>query len=230
MPRETVTIELSKLPPYQAAARLLAVITYPDSTSECEHFADAIVIWFLQQRALADHDWARVPFPIEPRLLTVHDVDGTLKRGLRILNRQRLIAAKQAAPRLDWFWQFATTGRKPQWEKVDPTGEAMIDAIDKDLKQPKRLETRGRKAKKGDVVEKSNVIRLAWTPPSRSVLHLCWALHRTIPGEDLMLGDFLSSVDARAVLGIIHAAEAASHLLCGQFEIAESEWIAVVAA
>src|SRR4051794_293199 len=118
MPLETVTIELSKLPSYKAAARLLAVIVYPTSASECEHFADAIVIWFLQQRALADHDWARVPFPIEPRLLTVNDVDGTLKRGLRILNRQRLIAAKQAAPKLDWFWQFASTGQKPQWEKV----------------------------------------------------------------------------------------------------------------
>jgi hypothetical protein len=229
MPRETVTIKLSKLAPYEAAARLLAVITYPDSASECEHYADATVIWFLRERALADHEWARVPFPIEPRLLTVNDVDGTFKRGLRILNRQRLIAAKQAAPKLDWFWQFATTGQKPQWDTVDPTGEAMIDALSVDLKQPKRRETRGRKAVKG-VVEKSNVIRLAWTPTSKSVLHLCWALHRAIPGEDLKLGDFLSSVDDKAVLGIIHTAEAASHLLRGAFAIAESEWIAVVAA
>jgi hypothetical protein len=230
MPRETVTIELSKLEPYEAAARLLAVIAYPDSTNECERFADAIVIWFLRQRALADHDWARVPYPIEPRLLTAEDVDATFKRGLRIINRQRFIAAKQAASKFEWFWEHATTGHKPEWDKIDPTGEAMIEAISGDLKQPKRRETRGRKAVKGSVVEKSNVIRLAWTPSSRAVLHLCWALHRAIPGEDLKLGDFLSSVDDKSVLGIIHAAEAASHLLRGEFGILDSEWLAVVAA
>jgi hypothetical protein len=229
MPRETVTIGVSTLPPYVSAARLLGVITHPDSPSECEHFADAMVIWFLRQRAFTDHDWARVPYPIEPRLLTVNDVDGALDRGLRILNRQRLIAAKQAAPKFDWWWQFGTTGQKPAWEKVDPTGEAMIEAISADLKQPKRRETRGRKAAEGSVVEKGNVIRLAWTP-SRPVLHLCWALHRTIPGEDLNIGDFLESVDHRVVLDLIHKAEAASHLLLGEFEMTDSEWIKVVAA
>jgi len=230
MPRETVTIELSKLAPYEAAAQLFGVIAYPDNVNECEHFADAIVIWFLRQHALADHDWARVPYPIKPRLLTVSDVDATFERGLKVRNRQRLIAGKQAASKFDWFWQFATQGQEPQWDKVDPTGEAMIDAVSVDLKQPKRHEPRGRKAKKGAVVEKSNVIRLAWTASSKAVLHLCWAVQRAIPGEDLMLGDFLSSVDGKAVLGIIHAAEAASHLLRGEFGIEDSDWIAIVAA
>jgi hypothetical protein len=229
LPRETITIELSKLAPYQAAVRLLAVIVHPDSAAQCEHFADSSAIWFLRQRAFADQEWARRPFPIEPRLLTVSDVDGAFERGLRILNRQRLIAAKQAAPKFDWYWEFVRTGQKPNWNPVDPTGEAMIDAISPDLKQEKRRETRGRKADEGSVAHKPNVIRLAWTP-SLPVLHLCWALQRAIPGENLMLGDFLSTVDTKMVLGIIQDAQAASHLLRGQFKIEDSEWIAVLAA
>jgi hypothetical protein len=229
MPRETVAIELSKLAPYEAAAQLFAVVAYPDNANECERFADAIVIRFLRQRALADHHWARVPYPIEPRLLTVGDVDATFERGLHIINRQRFIAAKQAASIFEWFWEHATTGKKPEWEKVARTGKAMIDALSVDLKQAKRREARGRKAVKGGVVETSNVIRLA-SKPSRAVLHLSWALHRAIPGEDFNLGDFLLSVDNRAVLSIIHVAEAASHLLRGEFKILDSEWVAVVAA
>ena len=229
MPWETVTIELTKLKPYEAAARILAVIAYPYEASECEHFADAILVWFLRKRALTFNDWARVPYPIEPRLFTVEDVEGGLKRGLKILNRRRWIAARQAAPRFDWFWEYATTGHKPKWQPVAPTSEAMIDAISLDLEEPRRRETRGRKAGKGAVVAKSNEIRLAWTP-SRPVLHLCWAFHRAIPGDGVNLGDFLENINAKEVLRIIAEAQAVAHLLRGEFQIADSEWISVVPA
>src|SRR5258708_37898926 len=67
-----------------------------------------------------------------------------LDKGFRVIQRERMIAAKMAAPALEEFRQFMTTRRPPGWA-ARPTSEGVIKAVSVDLNQTKRAATRGRK-------------------------------------------------------------------------------------
>jgi hypothetical protein len=229
MYRETVTIELSQLAPYEAAAQLFAVIAYPESQEDRVRFSDAICGWMLGQFA-EDAEWASTPQTTLPRYwkALVSGPDVELRKGFRAINRERLIAAKMAAPRFEEFRQFALEGREPG-QAPRPTSTKVTDEVSKDLMQPRRSAERGRK---GEVVASENIVRRAWVP-SRPVLHLCLALHLAIhtssPNQqDLNLGDFLTSKPT--IAGILGAAEPIAIAMTPCFDIKPDELIEVIAA
>jgi hypothetical protein len=228
MPRETVTIELSKLAPYEAAAQLFAVIAYPYSQKDRVRFSDAICGWMLGQFIAAnDQEWEPTSQARYWRAL-VKGPNVELAKGFRVINRERLIAAKMAAPGLEEFRQFMTQRRQPGWAPR-PTSDEVIEAVSADLHHPKRPATRGRKGDGGG--NRENIISRHWTP-SKPVLHLCLSLHLNIHAlspnrEDLHLGDFLPSKDT--IAGIIGLAGGFSEAM-RLFNIEPEELIEVIAA
>jgi hypothetical protein len=231
MPRETVTIELSKLEPYEAAAQLFAVIAYPDSQKDRVRFSDAICGWVLGELAQDDPEWASAPQPTKPRYWLAFAKGTTVEiaKGLRVINRQRVIAAKMAAQRYEEYRLFAMEGREPGWAQR-PTSGKVIDAISMDLMHPERRATRGRKGK--GTVDGENVTSRVWTP-SRPVLHLCLALHQAVhvlsPNQqELNFGDFLTS--KTPIAGIIREAAPISIAMRPCFDIKAEERIEVIAA
>jgi hypothetical protein len=228
MPRETITIPVSTLQPYEAAAQLLAVIAYPDSQNERRRFADAICGWVLKQ-SWDDPELASTPVTAPPRYWqAAADGDAVMNNGMLAINRKVLIAAKMASPVVADFLQQTSPG----FQAVRPTSEKMITAVSKDLKQRKRLETRGsRKGGEDTVATKDNVSRRNWKP-SRPVLHLCVAMHRVIhelsPNQqDINLGDLMNPITITGIIGIARAIAPALQPL---FNIKPEELIEVIAA
>jgi hypothetical protein len=225
VPCETVTIKLSKLEPYEAAAQLLSVIAYPDDQKGRRQFSNAICGWTLGQ-SWQDPELSSAPISAPPAYWEAASTsDGSFNRGMLVINRKALIAAKQAS-------QVVAAFLNEPVNPLRPTNEKVLDAISKDLRQRKRRETRGdRKGNKETVADKYNVMKRI-SKPNRPVLHLCVAMHMTIhhlsPNQqDLNLGDLMRITTLSGIIGIAHTI-APVMLPC--FGIKPGEQIEVVAS
>lgn len=231
MPLETVKIEFTRLAPYEVAAQFFSIVAYPKEKDARLRFSDAICGLMLGEYSAGnDPEWNSAGQTVPPRYwqALVNGPKVEFDKGLRIINRERLVAAKMAAPKLEELRQFMMTRRSPGWGH-SPTSNKVMDAITRDLGQAERRATRGRKGDGGD--NRENIIRRHWNP-SRPVLHLCLALHQYMHAEsanhrNLNLRDFLSVPDA--IAGIVELGEAFS-LMMRIFGIDPGEQIEVMAA
>ena len=72
MPRQTVIIQLSSLPAYEAAAELFSYVAYPDPDEEVDRqrFEIALSRWALMERAKIEPEWARTLQEIRPSIFS----------------------------------------------------------------------------------------------------------------------------------------------------------------
>jgi hypothetical protein len=116
MPRETIEIFLTEADPYQAGARFLAAVAYPDPSEEKERglFAQALVRWSLEERIERHKKWADSYQVIRPGYFSgdqkLHS--GILKRGSKKLTERITAAQFIAMP----HFRAVETGRFEKFE------------------------------------------------------------------------------------------------------------------
>jgi hypothetical protein len=170
MPRETVTIAVSELYPYESAAMLFAVLAYPKEKADRDRFADAVCNVMLRQFA-TDPSWADTRPATNPRHLMVaaEIADVRYKHGMKVLNEERFIAAKMAAPKWAGVVQQVTGITHPGLKVVGPTSREMLVEVSSDLDERRGVSTEG--------YNKANIVSRVWNT-SKPVIHLCLSMHR----------------------------------------------------
>lgn len=224
MARERVVIPIDDLPSYESAARLFAVLAYPDDKKRRQLFEDALCNKFIREFS-KNPEWSSTTQAIRPRhaLMDAGQADSQLKRGVRIINDERLIAAKMGAPAFAEVVQRVTGIVHPGLKAAGPTSDDAWTAVAADLDQRRKHKSDG---------NKGNVISRAWSP-SRPVIHLCLALHGVIHragvgASVLGLGDFL--FDRGLVAEVVNAATPAFEVVQHAFGIRPDDLIEVIAA
>ena len=151
------------LPPHELAARLFAALAYPTDAKRRQRFEDAVCNKVIRELA-SDPHWAAAPQAIRPRhlLMSSDQADAEFKRGVRVVNNERLIAGKMAAPLWASFVRNRTGFIYPGLAVVGPTSSDMISVAAIDLDE--------RRGTASDA-NKGNVVARIWTP-SKPVLHL----------------------------------------------------------
>jgi hypothetical protein len=173
MPRETVTIELSKVPPFEAAAMLFAVLAYPDDKVARTRFADAACNVVLRRFVAVDSSLADTPQPaIRPRHWTSDPkkADLTWKRGVKVLMDERLEAARMVSPRWAAFVERKTGIPHPGLKNFAPLSPEVLAAISCSLDERRGRDTKINKRNIGTRVLKT----------SKPVIHLCLGMRRMI--------------------------------------------------
>jgi hypothetical protein len=220
---ERVTIPVSDLYPYEAAARLFGVIAYPDDRRARERFSDAIcnvlLRYFAADPPRADTLQAARPWHL---LADPRRADIECKKGWSIINDQRLEAAKMASPKWASFVSEQTGLIHPGLRVIGPTSNEMVAAVAVDLDERRGTDTEG---------NKGNIVSRVWTK-SKPVIHLCLGLHKVV--HDLAHDHRSLSIETLFHRDIIRAVietaapvfEAAEHV----FGIPRGDMIEVVAA
>lgn len=95
MPRETVGINLTSLPVYEAGAVFLSSIAHPHNETDRQNFWIALCRQTIIQTANQDGDWAWCHQLVKPGFFIIDDETATkqIKRGFRLLN-ERIIAGR----------------------------------------------------------------------------------------------------------------------------------------
>jgi hypothetical protein len=92
MPRETIGINISTLPVYEAGAAFLACVAHPDPNQENERqkFWMALCRQTIVQMANQDGDWAWQTQSIKPGFFIIGDqtAENSLKRGFKLLKNR----------------------------------------------------------------------------------------------------------------------------------------------
>jgi hypothetical protein len=174
VPRETVTIEISKLPPYEAAAQLFAVLAYLDDKAARTRFADATCNVMLRQFAAADPTLVDTPqATVRPRhwMLEPDKADLTWKRGVKVLMDERLEAARMASPRWATAVEQITGLPHPGLKNLGHLSGEMLAAISSSLDERRGNSTEG--------YNKRNIGTRVWKT-SKPVIHLCLGMRRVI--------------------------------------------------
>jgi hypothetical protein len=171
MPRETVTISISDQYSYESAAMLFAVLAYPDDKRTRDRFADAVCNVMLRQFA-TDPTWANELQNTRPRhwLIGAEKADQEWQQGMLILNEERFMAAKMAAPKWAGFVRQETGVIHPGLKVVGPTSNEMLTTISIELDERRGTETD---------FNKGNIVSRQWST-SKPVLHLCLGMHKVI--------------------------------------------------
>jgi hypothetical protein len=219
MPRETVTIAVSELYPYESAAMLFAVLAYPEDKSDRGRFADALCNSLLRHFA-TDPAWADELQNTRPRhwMVDAETADMRCKHGMKIINEERLIAAKMASQ----TWAAAIP--RPDLEKpARPTSRAMLTAVSIDLDERRGTVTDG--------YNKGNLVDRHWST-SKPVLHLCLGMHRVIhetatDQRTCTIGDFY--YNRELTRAVITSAAPVFKLAEQRFGIAPDEMVEVIA-
>jgi hypothetical protein len=159
MPRETIAINVSTLPIYEAGAVFLSCVAYPDSENERQKFYMALCRETIIQMANQDGDWAWQPQSIKPGFFIIGDqtAEKAINKGFELLKKRIAAGHRYFMPFILERWNdpnLRVHGFEP---KV--TNMAILAATDLQW---------------GDDAGK-NVMRRIFTP-SRPVLHAGAAL------------------------------------------------------
>jgi hypothetical protein len=178
MPLETVRIEISKVPAFEAASTLFSVIAYPDDKVARSRFADAACNVLLRRFLAADPTIADTPqfAPIRPRhwALDPEQADLLWKRGEKILMNERLEAARMVSPRWAAFVERTTGIPHPGLNNLAPLHPDVMAAVSVSLDERRGRDTQVNKRNIGTRVLKN----------SKPVIHLCLGMRRVI--EEVM--------------------------------------------
>jgi hypothetical protein len=154
------------------------------------------------KQSWGDGELANTPWTALPKYWKATNDETTFTRGMLVINRKSLIAAKQAAQVVAAFLD------EPVQQPARPTSKAVLAAISRDLKQAKRRETRGRRKGADDTgdVDKFNAMTRIWKP-NRPVLHLCVATHMVIHNtshnqQDINFRDFMHPATVAGIIGL----------------------------
>jgi hypothetical protein len=181
MPRETVTIELSKLPPFEAAAQLFAVLAYPDDKAARTRFSDATCNVMLRRFVAADSTIADTPEAVvRPRywMMEPKKADLTWDRGIKVLMDERMEAARMASPRWATAVEEETGLPHRGLRNIGHLSTEMLAVVSASLDERRGKNTEG--------FNKGNIATRVWKK-SRPVLHLCLgmrsAIFETVPDQ-----------------------------------------------
>jgi hypothetical protein len=88
MPRETIGINISTLPVYEAGAVFLACVAHPDDEKGRQSFYMALCRQTIIQMANQDSDWAWRAQPIKPGFFIIGDqtVEKVNNKGFKLLS------------------------------------------------------------------------------------------------------------------------------------------------
>jgi hypothetical protein len=104
MPRQTVRIPLSSLPPYEAAAEFLSYIAFSDPKEEIQRYEYRIALsrFAITVRAISDGNWGATLQPIRPLIFSRTDriFERILAEGNDRLHRRFVCAASIIMARL----------------------------------------------------------------------------------------------------------------------------------
>jgi hypothetical protein len=176
MPKEIVTIP-GDLSPFEAGALVLSVIAYPHERRKREPFAHALIYMALRATAAEmprDERWAVSPAYL---LQDAERAEQRLKKGLRVINDERLIAAKMVKPFLIRAMSDRDVRLRP-YRSGGERGKSSEDSLPLTVNVlaenlARELADRRGKGKAGGSA--ANIKAKAWGP-SKPVLHLCAAL------------------------------------------------------
>jgi hypothetical protein len=191
LPRETITIELSKLPPFEAAALLFGILAYPIDRKARALFVDATCNVMLRRFAAVDPNLVDTPAEgVRPRywMMSPRDADRAWDRGVKVLMEQRLEAARMAAPHWAAAVQRITKIPHPGLEDIGPLQEEMLLEVSSSLDALRGRDVEG--------YSKANIATRIWKT-SKPVLHLCLSLRSVIfeflPDHDFHVWAFFGS-------------------------------------
>jgi hypothetical protein len=220
-PIETVHIPIFDMAPYEAAARLFAVLAYPKVTEKKPRARFERAICFKAIEGLCnDPNWANSNQSIRPSdlLQDRKAVEIEYKRGVAKIKQERMIAAKVAAP-TDCYLVASADGvvgiagadiTAQELGYFAPTSNERIAEVSLDLDEirvkknaaDRRLRPRGRRRIPRRVrlaeANNENIKHRCWSS-SKPVLHLCLALQMTLnEGRemdylDLSIEDFFNN-------------------------------------
>jgi hypothetical protein len=213
------------MPPHEAAARLFATMAYPLSEPRRQTFERAICNKAIRAAA-ADPTWRSTVQMIRPEhaLMNADKADGAFSDGLRVINQERIIAGKMAAPAWAAFVRSQTGIIHPRLVPVGPTSQPAWTAAAIDLDERRGVDTATR----------ANVISRVWMP-SKPALHICLAVHKAIhdnaPDQyrrGLNLGDFL--YDRALVELVLEMAACVFEAAPAVFNISHADMVEIITA
>ena len=224
---EFVRIPVLDITSYEAAAKLLAVLAYPDdkkARTRFEHAAYFKIIEHLSKHPgwKNSNQWLRPDYLLLDRKMA----ETEYKRGIRLIRYSRMIAAKMAAPTDCCFFAFekgrdsrGAGGKLAEYGYFAPTSAELIAEVSMDL---------DRLRKKDTTANKGNITERCWTP-SKPVLHLCLALQSIFnAGDEMTYLDLPFETlfnDPGMIMIVINKARYYRNFTSGIFDIPRSQQI-----
>lgn len=119
MPRETVVIDISATPSYEAVARFFSVLAYPDPDGNRERFYTALCRHQISLLGKIGHEFV----PIRPSIMNMTDEVAArqMTAGLKRLRHRHRVGKYIVAPMLNTI----VTG--PRWPNVNELIESMVN-------------------------------------------------------------------------------------------------------
>jgi len=182
MPRETVTIPVSSLSPFEASAQFFGVLIHPLDAKKRAQLITAELHRQVREWAAGDWDWARTALSLPPLFMppTGDRTERLHKEAMRIFDQERVIAAAIIAPFIAEAIGKARNGDGfvlQLREDGEPLGEPSFEVLGPwALRQQRRL--RGRPDDCNRVTWET-IRQRAWRY-SKPVLHLALTFDRML--------------------------------------------------
>ena len=237
VPRETVTIALSSLWPFEASAQFFGILIEPVHSEARRRLTLAEYHRQLRHDAEADPQGARrwQYWPPEYLLFDPARAEKLHKRAMKILDRERMIAAERALVRLrDALVKDAGRKGLELWENGEKLG--LFNSEDFDLRLLRQQRILAGRPDDADKVTIKTIEQRAWKH-TKPVLHLAVAFLSRMRGKSSVERQAAWAAlfnDAREAEALLDLAEALRHCLLaiaqrGRLQLLEEQTVRVVA-
>jgi len=237
VPRETITLALSSLWPFEASAQFFGILIEPTDAEARRQLTLAEYHRQLRHDAETDPEGARIwqYWPPEYLLFDPALAEKLHKRAMDILDRERMIAAERARVRLcDWLEKDAGGKGLALWENGEKLGPFNSEDFDLWLLRQQRI--LASRPDDPDKVTVKTIEQRAWKH-TKPVLHLAVAFLSRMRGKSSVERQAAWAAlfnDAREAEALLDLAEALRHCLLaiaqrGRLQLLEEQTVRVVA-
>ena len=193
----------SRLAPIARSAEFIAILAYPESAVSRDAFAGAMLCKVFDDEqpweGEIDCECVRLACLMQDR----DKVETTIKKGVRIIDEQRIEAAYAAWPR--WIELLREASDREPIDSV-PThaSQAMIEALSAHIIEKRSRRRRGDGQSDHGGVGTANILDRHWKP-SLPVLHMALALYSFIDGEGINIEEILYNGEKREAITLYAA-------------------------